>query len=82
MKRVSIIYCKPCGYLKRAEAAATVIQKELDVPVSLLPGAGGIFEVCVDEEIVAKRIRGHFPETHEIVHAVATALSGDADCDR
>lgn len=34
MNQVSIVYCKPCGYLKRAEAAADSITKELGVPAS------------------------------------------------
>ena len=71
MKQVSIVYCKPCGYLKRAEAAAAAITKELGVPVSLTPGAGGIFEVSVGDHVIIKRVRGHFPDTPEIVAAVA-----------
>lgn len=74
MKQFSIVHCKPCGYLKRAEAAAAAVKKELGVLVSLTPGTGGIFEVRIGETVVAKRVKGHFPDTPEIVEAVAGAL--------
>lgn len=73
MKQVSIVYCKPCGYLTRAEAAADAITKVLGVSVSLVPGSGGIFEVRIGDHVVAKRMRGHFPATPEIVEAVKSA---------
>jgi len=47
MKQVSIVYCKPCGYLKRAEAAAGAVKEKFGVSVSLTPGTGGIFEVRI-----------------------------------
>ena len=34
-------------------------------------GTGGIFEVKVGEQTVAKRIKGHFPDAAEIVAAIA-----------
>jgi len=74
MKQVSIVYCKPCGYLKRAEAAAGAVKEKFGVPVSLTPGTGGIFEVRIGANVVAKREKGHFPDTQEIVAAVAGAL--------
>ncbi|HEY6995544.1 MAG TPA: Rdx family protein [Xanthobacteraceae bacterium] len=74
MKDVSIIYCKPCGYERRAADAAAALQKELALAVSLVPGTGGIFEVRVGKETVAKRAKDHFPDTAEIVAAVSAAL--------
>jgi len=74
MTDVSIIYCKPCGYEKRAVAAADALSKELKLKASLVPGKGGIFEVRVDDKVVAKRAMGHFPEPPEIVKAVSAAL--------
>ncbi len=74
MKNVSIIYCKPCGYEKRAVVAAAALKKELKLTVDLVPGKGGIFEVRVDDKVVAKRSMGHFPEETEIVRAVAAAV--------
>jgi selenoprotein W-related protein len=34
-------------------------------------GKGGIFEVQVGDKVVAKRVKGHFPDAAEIVKAVA-----------
>jgi selenoprotein W-related protein len=74
MTSVSIIYCKPCGYEKRAAVAAAALNKELKLTASLVPGKGGIFEVRVDDKVVAKRSMGHFPDEAEIVKAVSAAL--------
>lgn len=76
MKNVSIIYCKPCGYEKRAADAAATLREKLALVATLVPGKGGIFEVRVGDEIVAKRVKGHFPETTEIVKAVSAAVKG------
>lgn len=74
MKTISIVYCKPCGYLPRANDAAEAVRRELGFDVTLVPGTGGIFEVKVGEEVVAKRVMGRFPDADEIVAAVAKAV--------
>jgi selenoprotein W-related protein len=74
MTDVSIIYCKPCGYERRAADAAAALRKEADVTAKLIPGKGGIFEVHVGGKVVAKRAQGHFPDAAEIVAAVSAAL--------
>ena len=74
MSGLSIIYCRPCGYQKRASEAAAELKKQLKVKAELVPGSGGIFEVKVNEKIVAKREKGHFPDTADIVAAVAAEL--------
>ncbi len=38
-----------------------------------MPGAGGIFEVAVDGQVVSAKARGVFPTEAEIVEAVARA---------
>jgi len=76
MTDVSIVYCRPCGYEKRAADAAAELRKQLDVAAKLVPGKGGIFEVQVGDKVVAKRAMGHFPNAAEIVTAVAAALQG------
>lgn len=74
MADVSIVYCKPCGYAGRAADAAGALRKQLELTANLLPGKGGIFEVRVGNKVVAKRSKGHFPDTAEIVSAVSAAL--------
>ncbi len=71
---VSIVYCKPCGYLRHAEAAAQRLKEELGVAAELVPGKGGIFEVRVGDDVVAKRVKGHFPDADQIAAAVGKAL--------
>ncbi len=78
MPDVSITYCKPCGYLPKAEAAAAELQKQLGVDATLIPGKGGIFQVQVDGKVVAKKRLFHFPDAKEIVAAVAGAVKTSA----
>jgi selenoprotein W-related protein len=73
MSDVSIIYCRPCGYEKRAKDAATALRERFSIEAKLVPGTGGVFEVKVGDQTVAKRAKGHFPDTAEVVAAVAAA---------
>jgi selenoprotein W-related protein len=73
MSNVSIIYCRPCGYEKRAKDVAAALRAELSVDAKLVPGSGGIFEVKVGDKTVAKRAKGHFPDAAEVVASVAAA---------
>jgi selenoprotein W-related protein len=75
MSDVSIIYCRPCGYENRAKEAAAALRQQLAIDAKLVPGTGGVFEVRVGDEIVAKRSKGHFPDAAEIVAAVTAAQS-------
>jgi selenoprotein W-related protein len=74
MSDVSIIYCRPCGYEKRAKDAAAALRERLALEARLVPGTGGIFEVKVGEVTVARRAKGHFPDASEVVAAVAAAV--------
>ena len=74
MAKISIVYCKPCGYEKRAAATAAALNKELGVAAELVPGTGGVYEVRVGEAVVAKRSLGGFPDDAEVVQAVSSAL--------
>ena len=73
MSDVSIVYCRPCGYEKRAKEAALALRERLAVDTKLVAGRGGVFEVRVGEHTVARRTKGHFPDTAEVVAAVAAA---------
>ncbi len=50
------------------------LREELDVEATLIPGHGGIFTVAVDGAVVARKTWDGFPDTEEIVRAVAKAL--------
>jgi selenoprotein W-related protein len=71
---VEIVYCKPCGYERRAQEAASALRKAFAINAKLVPGTGGIFEVRVDDRVVVKRSLAHFPDAKEIVVAVAAAV--------
>ena len=71
---VSIVYCRPRGYEKRAKEAAAAVQRQCKVEPELVPRSGGIFEVKVGDRTVANRAKGHFPSSEDIVAAVAAAL--------
>ncbi|MCC8970309.1 Rdx family protein [Bradyrhizobium brasilense] len=73
MRNVSITYCRPCGYEKRAKEAAALLRERLGIDATLIPGKGGIFEVKLGDEVVARRAKGHFPDAAEIVAAVTAA---------
>ena len=73
MSDVTIIYCRPCGYEKRAKEAAAALRQHLALESDLVPGKGGIFHVKLGDRIVASRSKGHFPGTDEIVAAVTAA---------
>lgn len=74
MNGITITYCKPCGYEKRAVSAAEALKTKLHRTAQLIPGKGGIFEVQVAGKTVSKRTRTHFPDAEEIVAAVSEAV--------
>ncbi|WP_457797103.1 SelT/SelW/SelH family protein [Methylocystis sp. S23] len=74
MNDVTITYCKPCGYEKRAKEAADALKGNLSVAARLVAGKGGVFEVRVNPEIVARRVKGQFPDIDEIVESVSKAV--------
>ena len=80
MAEVSITYCKPCGYLRRAEDAAAELQKQLGIAATLVPGKGGIFQVQVDGKIVARKAGSGISRTQrqKIVASVADAVKPSA----
>ena len=73
MTEVSITYCRPCGYEKRAKEAAALLRERFGLDTALVPGKGGVFEVKLGDKVVARRAKGHFPDASEIVTAVAAA---------
>ncbi|OMI04655.1 hypothetical protein BSN85_26365 [Bradyrhizobium brasilense] len=73
MRNVSITYCRPCGYENRAKEAAALLRERLGVDATLIPGKGGIFQVKLGDEVVARRTKGQFPDAAEIVAAVTAA---------
>lgn len=75
MQEVSITYCAPCGYEKRAREAAAELVQKLALSPELVPGKGGVFRVAVGDHVVATRSKGYFPSAEQIVEAVRSALA-------
>jgi selenoprotein W-related protein len=68
--RVAIRYCTQCRWLLRAAWMAqellTTFEGELG-EVALIPGAGGVFEIAVDDTLVWSRAaQGRFPDIKEL----------------
>ena len=67
---IDIEYCTQCRWLLRAAwmAQELLTTFESDIGrVSLVPGAGGIFEVRLNEEtIFSRKQAGRFPESKEL----------------
>jgi selenoprotein W-related protein len=57
-----------------AREAAAALHDRLKLDAELVPGTGGIFEVKVGGRTVAKRAKGHFPSSEDVVAAVMAAL--------
>lgn len=49
------------------------LREELGLEARLIMGRGGIFEVRVDDQVVAKKTFDGFPSEDDIVRAVARA---------
>ena len=73
---VKIEYCAPCGYRKRADAAAAALQERLGVAADLAAGKGGVFRGYVNGTEVISRAKGYFPTPDEIVAAVGSHTAG------
>ncbi len=79
--RLRIRYCTQCRWLLRAAWLAqellTTFDQELE-EVALAPGAGGVFEVSVDGEILFSRAdAGRFPESKELKQLLRDRIAPD-----
>jgi selenoprotein W-related protein len=77
--RIEIQYCTQCRWLLRAAWMAqellTTFATDLG-EVALLPGSGGVFEVCLDGETLwSRKERGRFPESRELKQLVRDRLA-------
>lgn len=83
LPRVEIEYCTQCRWLLRAAWMAqellTTFEGELG-EVALVPGAGGVFDVRVQGEIVFSRAaQGRFPESKELKQLIRDCVAPDKD---
>lgn len=52
MNRIKIKYCRPCGYLRHAEALASKLGGSPNSEVELVPGNFGVFKIWCDGQLV------------------------------
>lgn len=79
--RVSITYCTQCRWLLRAAWLAqellTTFEDDLG-EVALRPGAGGVFEIRVEDELIwSRQQEGRFPEAREAKQRVRDRVAPD-----
>lgn len=74
MSTLSIIYCAPCGYEKRARKAAEALKDATGAMPALVPGKCGVFRVVAGDQTLIARAKGYFPTTDDIVSAVRVHL--------
>jgi selenoprotein W-related protein len=82
--KVSITYCRLCGWLLRAGWTAqellTTFADELG-SVTLVPDTtGGVFEVRLDDKLLwSRKDHGRFPEMKELKQMVRDLIAPDRD---
>jgi selenoprotein W-related protein len=80
--RIEIVYCTQCRWLPRAAWLAqellTTFEPDLG-EVALVPGAGGVFVVRVDGELVWDRRDQGFPEPVAVKNAVRDRIAPGRD---
>jgi selenoprotein W-related protein len=81
--RVEILYCSQCRFVLRAAWMAQELLMTFGTElgeVALVPGAGGVFEVRVDGELVwSKKAQGRFPESKELKQLVRDRVAPKRD---
>ena len=81
--RVEIEYCTQCRWLLRAAWMAqellTTFEAEIG-EIALVPGAGGVFEVRVEDNTVwSRKARGRFPDVKELKQLVRDVVAPGRD---
>ncbi len=53
---------------------AALIKEKLGADATLIAGSGGIFEVAIDQKVIAAKTRAGFPTDDAILEAVQSAF--------
>jgi selenoprotein W-related protein len=79
--KIQITYCTQCRWLLRAAWMAqellTTFEQELG-SVALAPGAGGVFDITVDGDLLfSRKEAGRFPDIKELKQLVRDRVAPD-----
>lgn len=80
---LEIEYCTQCRWLLRAAWLAQELLTTFDSDITsltLVPGAGGIFEVRLNGEVIfSRKEQSRFPESKELKQLVRDRIDPDRD---
>ncbi|HEY7588421.1 MAG TPA: Rdx family protein [Thermoplasmata archaeon] len=83
MARVTIRYCVPCRYLRKAVEDAEAILAAYGLrleSLDLVPGDHGVYDVVVDGRVVFSIDQEmRFPQTQELIDRIRPFVSGAAN---
>ena len=70
--KLTIVFCRKCGYQDRAvELARDVLNFFDDVSVEIVPGDNGVFDVYLDGELIFSRHKERrFPLNEEVLSVI------------
>lgn len=81
--RIAITYCTQCRWLLRAGWLAQELLTSFGTDlgeVALVPGVGGVFEICLDDDVIWNRkTDGGFPELGTIKRLVRDRVAPHRD---
>jgi selenoprotein W-related protein len=81
--RVEICYCRQCRWMLRAAWMAQELLTTFDEEIAemaLRPGAGGIFEIRVNDQLIWSRAEvGRFPDIKELKQLVRDNIAPEKD---
>jgi selenoprotein W-related protein len=79
--RLEIEYCAQCRWLLRAAwmAQELLVTFEIELgEVVLIPSAGGVFEVRIDDETIwSRKVAGAFPDLAELKRLIRDRIAPD-----
>ena len=66
--KISIEYCSMWNYLPQASSLEASLKNNFpDADISLISSGGGVFEICIDDELIfSKKSLKRFPEDGEV----------------
>jgi len=71
--KVTIRYCKSCGYRGRADQVAAALQQALAVTSELVVGKPGEFTIWLGDRLIVEKDHRGWPDPDDVVDAIRDA---------